>query len=66
MFLRIKRVKEQLRGIQRLIEEDTNCEKVVQQLVKALGKSFFMMEGCVIAQGGSPADDVADMLARFS
>ena len=69
LLLRLKRVEGQLRGIQRLIEEDTDCEKVAQQLAaarKALDKSFFMMVGCVIAQGGTPADDVADLLARFS
>ncbi len=69
LLLRIKRVEGQLRGIQRLIEEDTDCEKVAQQLAaarKALDKAFFMMVGCVIAQGDTPADDVADMLARFS
>ena len=44
-------------------------EKVAQQLAaarKALDKTFFTMVGCVIAQGDVPADDVADMLARFS
>jgi CsoR family transcriptional regulator, copper-sensing transcriptional repressor len=69
LLLRLKRVEGQLRGIQRLIEDDTDCEKVAQQLAaarKALDKSFFMMVGCVIAQGDTPADDVADMLARFS
>jgi len=66
---RLKRVEGQLRGIQRLIEDDTDCEKVAQQLSaarKALDKSFYMMVGCVIAQGSAPPDDVADMLARFS
>jgi hypothetical protein len=33
---------------------------------KALDKTFFSMVGCVIAQGDLPADDVADMLAKFS
>lgn len=69
LLLRLKRVEGQLRGIQRLIEEDTDCEKVAQQLAaarKALDKSFFAMVGCVIAQNEVPADDVADMLARFS
>lgn len=69
LLLRLKRVEGQLRGIQRLIEEDTDCEKVAQQLAaarKALDKSFFAMVGCVIAQGDAPADDVADMLSRFA
>lgn len=66
---RLKRVEGQLRGIQRLIEDDADCEKVAQQLSaarKALDKSFYAMVGCLIAQGSTPPDDVADMLSRFS
>jgi CsoR family transcriptional regulator, copper-sensing transcriptional repressor len=69
LVLRLKRVEGQLRGIQKLIEEDNDCEKVAQQLAaarKALDKTFFSMVGCMIAQGDVPADDVADLLARFS
>ncbi|WP_334136113.1 metal-sensitive transcriptional regulator [Tepidimonas sp.] len=69
LLLRLKRVEGQLRGIQRLIEADADCEQVAQQLAaarKALDKSFFMMVGCVMAQGDTPADDVAKLLARFA
>jgi len=69
LVLRLKRIEGQLRGIQRLIEEGAECEKVAQQLAaarKALDKSFFTLVGCVIAQGDLPADDVADLLTRFS
>lgn len=69
LVLRLKRVEGQLRGIQKLLESDADCETVAQQLSaarKALDKSFFAMVGCVIAQGDMPPDDVADMLARFS
>jgi DNA-binding FrmR family transcriptional regulator len=69
LVLRLKRVEGQLRGIQKLIEDDNDCEKVAQQLAaarKALDKTFFSMVGCMIAQGDVPADDVADLLARFS
>ncbi|OBS31600.1 Transcriptional repressor FrmR [Tepidimonas fonticaldi] len=69
LLLRLKRVEGQLRGIQRLIEADTDCEKVAQQLAaarKALDKSFFMMVGCVMAQGDTPPDDVAELLVRFA
>jgi DNA-binding FrmR family transcriptional regulator len=69
IVLRLKRAEGQLRGIQKLIESDADCEKVAQQLAaarKALDKTFFSLVGCVIAQGDVPADDVADLLARFS
>lgn len=69
LVLRLKRVEGQLRGVQKLIDEDADCEKVAQQLAaarKALDKTFFAMVGCVIAQGDVPADDVADMLSRFA
>jgi CsoR family transcriptional regulator, copper-sensing transcriptional repressor len=69
LVLRLKRVEGQLRGIQKLIEADADCEKVAQQLAaarKALDKTFFSMVGCVIAQGDLPPDDVADLLSRFS
>jgi DNA-binding FrmR family transcriptional regulator len=69
LMMRLKRVEGQLRGIQRLIETDSDCEQVAQQMAaarKALDKAFFSMVGCVIAQGDLPADDVADMLAKFS
>lgn len=69
LVLRLKRIEGQLRGIQRLIETDEDCEKVAQQLAaarKALDKSFYALVGCVISQGDVPADDVAEMLAKFS
>jgi DNA-binding FrmR family transcriptional regulator len=69
LLLRLKRAEGQLRGIQKLIESDADCEKVAQQLAaarKALDKTFFSLVGCVIAQGEVPPDDVADMLTRFS
>ena len=69
LVLRLKRIEGQLRGIQRLIESGEDCEKVAQQMAaarKALDKSFYTLVGCVIAQGDVPADDVADMLAKFA
>ena len=69
LVLRLKRVEGQVRGVQRLIEEGEDCEKIAQQLAaarKALDKSFYAMVGCVIAQGEVPGDDVADMLTKFS
>ncbi|MDO8774317.1 MAG: metal-sensing transcriptional repressor [Burkholderiaceae bacterium] len=69
MCARLARVEGQLRGVQRLIEEEQSCEKIAQQLSaarKALDKSFFTMVGCMIEQGDFPAGDVADMLAKFA
>jgi CsoR family transcriptional regulator, copper-sensing transcriptional repressor len=66
---RLARVEGQLRGVQRLIELDADCEEVAQQLSaarKALDKAFFNMVGCVIEQGDFPADKVALLLAKFA
>jgi CsoR family transcriptional regulator, copper-sensing transcriptional repressor len=55
---RLARVEGQLRGVQRLIELDADCEEVAQQLSaarKALDK-----------QGNFPADKVAGLLAKFA
>ena len=35
LLLRLKRAEGQLRGIQKLIESDADCEKVAQQLAAA-------------------------------
>lgn len=69
LVLRLKRAEGQLRGIQNLIENDADCEKVAQQLSaarKALDKSFFSLVGCVISQGDVPADEVSEMLSKYS
>lgn len=66
---RLARVEGQLRGVQRLIDSEANCEKIAQQLAaarKALDKSFFTMVGCMIEQGDLPGDEVAKMLAKFA
>jgi DNA-binding FrmR family transcriptional regulator len=66
---RLARVEGQLRGVQRLIDEDADCEKVAQQLSaarKALDKSFFAMVACVIEQGEMSSEEVAAMLTKFA
>ena len=66
---RLARVEGQLRGLQKLIDEDADCEKIAQQMAaarKALDKSFFTMVGCMIEQGDQPADQVAEMLTKFA
>ncbi len=66
---RLARIEGQLRGLQKLIEQDADCEKVAQQMAaarKALDKSFFSMVGCMIEQGDQSADQVAEMLTKFA
>ena len=51
---RLARVEGQVRGLQRLIEADTDPEKVAQQMAaarKALDKAFFAMVAGLIADG---------------
>ena len=66
---RLARVEGQLRGVQRLIDDEQDCEKIAQQLSaarKALDKAFFTMVGCMMEQGNLPADHVAKMLTKFA
>ena len=51
MLKRLARVEGQIRGVQRLIKEDTDCEKVAQQMTaarRALEKVYHEMVGCLI------------------
>lgn len=53
MIKRLARIEGQIRGIQRLIEGDEDCEKVIQQMTaarKALDRAFFEMLACVIEE----------------
>jgi len=66
---RLARIEGQLRGLQKLIETDADCEKIAQQMAasrKALDKSFFAMVGCMIEQGDQSAEHVAEMLTKFA
>lgn len=50
LLQRLRRVEGQLRGVQALIERETDCELVAQQLAaarKALDRSFFDLMSCV-------------------
>ncbi len=51
MTLRLKRVEGQLRGIQKMIEEDADCERVAQQMSaarKGLDRAFYEMVACML------------------
>ena len=64
LVLRLKRIEGQLRGIQAMIEQGHDCEKVVQQLSasrRALDKAFFNVISCAIET--EPA--AAKLLAKF-
>jgi DNA-binding FrmR family transcriptional regulator len=66
---RLARIEGQLRGLQKLIETDADCEKIAQQMAasrKALDKSFFAMVGCMIEQGDQSAEHVAALLTKFA
>jgi CsoR family transcriptional regulator, copper-sensing transcriptional repressor len=66
---RLARVEGQLRGVQSMLDDTADCEKIAQQLCasrKALDKAFFTMVACMIEQGDLPPDHVAQMLAKFA
>lgn len=68
MLKRLARVEGQVRGVQKLIREEADCEKVMQQLTasrKALDKAFFEMMACVI-EGNVLDNDAADNAERMS
>jgi CsoR family transcriptional regulator, copper-sensing transcriptional repressor len=66
---RLARVEGQLRGIQKLIETDADCEKIAQQLSaarKALDRSFFSMVGCMMQDKQQSMEKVTEMLVKYS
>ncbi len=53
LALRLRRIEGQLRGIQKMLERDEDCEKVAQQMCaarKALDRAFYQMMACMIEQ----------------
>jgi DNA-binding FrmR family transcriptional regulator len=76
LILRLKRIEGQMRGLQRLIDEDAPCEAVAQQLSaarRALDKAFHSLVGCLIesrlsGKGNTPADvkQALEILSRYS
>lgn len=76
LILRLKRIEGQMRGLQRLINEDAPCESVAQQLFaarRALDKAFHSLVGCLIesrlsAKGSTPAGirQALEILSRYS
>lgn len=51
MLKRLARVEGQVRGVSKLIEGDSDCEKILQQMTaarKALDRAFYEMMACLI------------------
>lgn len=75
LIMRLKRIEGQLRGVQRLVEEEAACESIAQQLSasrRALDKAYHSMVGCLIesqltGKGVAPAEakPLLDMLGRY-
>ncbi len=66
---RLARVEGQLRGLQKSLEGEADCELIAQQLRaarKALDKAFFVMVACVIEQGENPPAQIAAMLSKYA
>ena len=66
---RLARVEGQLRGLQKLIQADTESEKVAQQMTaarRALDKAFFALVAALIAEGKTANEDIAQILVRFA
>ena len=66
---RLARVEGQVRGLQRLIQADSEPEKVAQQMAaarKALDKSFYALISGLLADQRVTAEEAADLLLRFA
>ena len=57
LVVRLRRVEGQLRGIQAMVEEGADCERVTQQLSAArhaLDKAFFQVLACALQAAPAP------------
>ena len=76
LILRFKRIEGQVRGLQRLIDEEAPCESVAQQISaarRALDKALHSLVACLIesrlsANASAPAEikQALDILSRYS
>ena len=79
LVVRLRRVEGQLRGIQAMVEQGADCERVTQQLSaarRALDKAFFQVLACALqspthergARKSGPEERIAqaaELLAKF-
>ena len=66
---RLARIEGQIRGLQKLINQQAEPEKISQQMAaarKALDKSFFAMVADLMANDQITAAEAADLLMRFA
>ena len=80
LTLRLKRIEGQLRGIQKMIAEDADCERIAQQVSasrKGLDRAFYEMVACMLSHqltdeiGKKPQvltriDEMTGLLAKFA
>lgn len=75
LLLRLRKVEGQIRGIQKMINDEQACESIAQQMAaarKALDRAFFEMTACLLQQsaGEDPAKQdehakIADLLRKY-
>lgn len=75
LITRLRRAEGQLRGIQRLIQEEAPCESIIQQMSaarRALDKTHHTLLACLIETrledsgvSASVAQPVVDIVTRF-
>ncbi|MBR6975761.1 MAG: metal-sensitive transcriptional regulator [Ottowia sp.] len=66
---RLARIEGQVRGLQKLINQQAEPEKISQQMAaarKALDKAFFAMVADLMASDQITPTDAADLLLRFA
>ena len=66
---RLARIEGQVRGLQKLINQQAEPEKISQQMAaarKALDKAFFAMVADLMACDQITPSDAADLLLRFA
>ncbi len=66
---RLARVEGQIRGIQKLIVAESDCEKILQQMTaarRALDKAFFDMLACVIEANVVEEADTKSVAERMA
>lgn len=63
LLARLARIEGQIRGVRRMIEADSSCEDVAQQLAasrRALNKAFYEMMACAIEHEVDPSEELPE------